>query len=185
MINRFCRFVLFKLWGWRQIGELPTDKKYLFVCLPHTSNWDFVVTWLIIRSLELDITIFVKDVFFVWPITYFCRFFGVAPVNRRESTNFVDSIVNQYQERDQLAALITPEGTRKFQPNLKSGYYYIAKKANIPVVLAGPHFADKTFTILPARHALETFDEDADDLIEFCRTMGGKIPEYTFQNSEK
>jgi 1-acyl-sn-glycerol-3-phosphate acyltransferase len=180
MINRLCRLIFFKWLGWRQIGSVPTDKKYLFVALPHTSNWDFVYGWLAIRSLDLNVTIFAKDVFFVWPITYICRFFGVAPVNRRKSTNFVDSIARQYAEHDELAALITPEGTRKFQPRIKSGYYYLAKEANIPIVVAGPDYANKTFTLLPAREPFPTFEEDAAQLIEFCTTMTAKKPDYTF-----
>ena len=184
MINKLCRLIFFKWLGWRQIGSLPTEKKYLFVALPHTSNWDFVFGWLAIRSLELNVTIFVKDVFFVWPITYFCRFFGLAPVNRRESTNFVDSIAKQYEENEELAAMITPEGTRSYQPNLKSGYYYIAKKANIPIVVAGPDFATKTFTLQAARPPMPTFEEDAAQLIEFCKSMTAWTPKNTFTHEQ-
>jgi 1-acyl-sn-glycerol-3-phosphate acyltransferase len=181
MINRMCRFIFFRILGWRQIGSAPKEKKYLFVAVPHTSNWDFVYGWMAIRALELDVTIFVKDVFFFWPITYFCRFFGLSPVNRRERTNFVDSIAARFSENQQLAALITPEGTRKFNPNLKSGYYFLAKKADIPIVVAGPNYAEKTFTLLPARPALPTFEEDAQQIIEFCKTMTGKRPDCTYQ----
>ena len=184
MLNRLCRLIFFKWLGWRQIGPLPTEKKYLFVALPHTSNWDFVYGWLAIRSLELNVTIFAKDVFFIWPLNYVCRFFGVAPVNRRKSTNFVDSIAAQYRQTDELAALITPEGTRKYQPRLKSGYYYLAKEANIPIVVAGPNFANKTFTLLPARAPLPTFEEDAAQLIEFCKTMTAKKPLFTFSKEQ-
>lgn len=185
MINRLCRLIFFKWLGWRRIGEIPTEKQYLFVALPHTSNWDFIYGWLAIRSMNLNVTIFVKDVFFVWPITYFCRFFGVAPVNRRESTNFVDAIARQYEENDELAALITPEGTRKFQPNLKSGYYYLSKKANVPIVLAGPDFVKRTFTLMPARAAMATFEEDAANLIEFCESMTAYKPHNTFTRETK
>lgn len=181
MINRLCRFIFFKVLGWRQIGSVPTENKYLFVAVPHTSNWDFVYGWMAIRALELNVTIFVKDVFFVWPIIYFCRFFGLSPVNRDERTNFVDSIATKFDEADQLAALITPEGTRKFNPNLKSGYYYLAKKASIPIVVAGPNYAKKTFTLQPARAPLPTFEEDAEQIIEFCKTMTAKKPKFTFQ----
>ncbi len=182
MINRFCRLVFFKWLGWRQIGELPTEKKYLFVALPHTSNWDFIYGWLAVRSMGLDVTIFVKDVFFFWPITYFCRFFGLAPVNRRERSNFVDAIAAEFDQHEELAALIAPEGTRAFKPMLKSGYYYIAKKANIPIVVAGPDYDKKTFTLMPARKALATFEEDAAQVIEFCKSMTAIKPSKTFTN---
>lgn len=181
MINRICRHVFFKWLGWRQLGELPTHKKYLFVVLPHTSNWDFIYGWIAIRALDLNVTIFAKDAYFIWPLNYACKFFGVAPVNRRKRTNFVDSIAKQYAESDELAALITPEGTRKYQPELKSGYYYLAKKANVPIVLAGPDFVNKCFTLMPARAPMETFEEDMANLIEFCKTQNARNPEQSFQ----
>lgn len=181
MINAFCRFVFFKLLGWRMDGELPVEKKYLFVAVPHTSNWDFFYGWLAIRALNLNVTIFVKDAFFVFPLKTICKFFGVAPVNRRESTNFVDSIAKQFEEQDELAALITPEGTRKYSPEIKSGYYYLATKANIPIVIALPNYADKSFRLLPARAPRATFAEDAAELIKLARSTTACKPENSYQ----
>ncbi|NNC99944.1 MAG: hypothetical protein HKN85_07170 [Gammaproteobacteria bacterium] len=181
MIQKLCHFIFFKLLRWRVVGEIPTIDKYIFVAIPHTSNWDFVYAWMALRALGLEVTIFVKDAFFVWPLNYVCKFFGVAPVNRRESTNFVDSIARQYAENDRLAAIITPEGTRKYNSELKSGYYYLAKKAGVPLVLTGPNYADKSFSILPPRAPLATFEEDAADIIRFSRTITARKPDQTFQ----
>lgn len=181
MMQRFCKFIFFRLMGWRMLGEPPKDlDKYLFVALPHTSNWDFVLGWLASKALDIKITFFVKDVFCKGPLICCCRFFGVAPVNRRERTNFVDSVAQQFAEHEKLVVLITPEGTRKYKPELKSGYYYLSKKAKVPIVLAGPNYADKTFTLLPPRPARETFEEDQAELIAFCKTMHGKRPDNTF-----
>lgn len=163
------------------IGTPPTEKKYLFVGVPHTSNWDFVYGWLAIHALQLNVKIFAKDVFFIWPLNHICRWLGVMPVNRRRSTNFVDSVALMFEEHESLAALITPEGTRSYRPVLKSGYYHLSKKANVPIVLAGPNFKEKTFTIMPARGPLPTFEEDEANVIEFCRTQVGKRPSETFQ----
>jgi len=182
MINRICRFIFFRVLGWRQIGEAPTDlKKYIFAAVPHTSNWDFIYGWMATRAMNLKVTIFVKDSYFVWPLTYFCRFFGVAPVNRRENTNFVDLIARQFKQRDQLIAMITPEGTRKRVENLKSGYYHLARQANVPIVVAGPNYAQKSFTVLPPRAALASFTEDEAQIIKFCQSMVPKIAENTFR----
>jgi 1-acyl-sn-glycerol-3-phosphate acyltransferase len=166
--------------GWRVIGEPPAEEKYLFVALPHTSNWDFVYGWLAIHALGLDVKIFAKDVFFVWPLNYLCQFLGVLPVNRRKSTNFVDSVAERFDNSTRLRLLITPEGTRSFKTTLKSGYYHLARKANVPIVVAGPNFKDKTFTILAPRGPMATFKEDEAQVIEFCKTQHGKYPEKTF-----
>ena len=76
MIQKLCHYIFFDLLGWRMIGEVPQGvDKYIFAALPHTSNWDFVYGWMAIRALNLNVTIFVKDTFFVWPITYFLSIF--------------------------------------------------------------------------------------------------------------
>ena len=180
MKQKFCSYILFKLLGWSLIGEPPKDEKYLFVAVPHTSNWDFVYGWLAIHALNLDVKIFAKDVFFIWPLNYLCHFLGVLPVNRRKSTNFVDSVAERFEQSERLRLLITPEGTRSFKSTLKSGYYYLAKKAEIPIVVAGPNFKDKTFTIQPPRGPLASFEEDQAQVIEFCKTQHGRYPEKTF-----
>ena len=163
------------------IGEPPLDKKFVFVGVPHTSNWDFIYGWLAIQALDLDVKIFAKDVFFIWPISYFCYALGVLPVNRRKSMNFVDSIAEKLAKADKLRLLISPEGTRSFRSTLKSGYYHLAKKAKVPIVVAGPNFKDKTFTIMPPRAPLATFEEDQLQVIEFCKSQHGYRPENTFQ----
>ena len=169
MIQKICKFVFFQLLGWKVIGKLPEEKRYLFVAAPHTTNWDFIYAWMAVRTMGLEVTIFAKDAYYIWPLRPFCWFFGVAPVNRRESTNFVDAVVRQYEEREELIAMITPEGTRSFRPNLKSGYYYLAVNAQIPLVLAGPNYKEKSFTLMPPRPPMASFEEDEQDVIEFCK----------------
>ena len=163
------------------IGESPSDKKFIFVCVPHTSNWDFIYAWLAIQMLDLNVKIFAKDIFFFWPVNYICHFLGILPVNRRKSTNFVDSVVQQLNDANELRFMIAPEGTRAYQDRLKSGYYHIARKASIPIVVAGLNCKDKTFTIMTPRAPLATFGEDEADLIEFCKTQHGYHPENTFK----
>jgi 1-acyl-sn-glycerol-3-phosphate acyltransferase len=181
MSQKIYQFILFKLLRFTKVGEVPTVDKYIFVGLPHTSNWDFLYGWLAIKSMGLDVTIFAKDAYFVWPLNCLCKIFGVAPVNRRESTNFVDAIARQYTETDKLAVLLAPEGTRKLQPKLKSGYYYLAKKSGVPIVVAGPDFNKRTFTIMPARAPMDTLEEDMADLIAFCKSMNGLNSKQTFE----
>jgi len=179
--QKICQYILFQLLGWRLIGEPCEHEKYVFVALPHTSNWDFVYGWLAIQALDLEVQIFAKDRFFIWPFNYVCQFLGVLPVNRRESTNFVDAVADRFQQVSRLRLMLAPEGTRSYQTTLKSGYYYLAKKANVPIVLAGPNFQAKTFTIMPARGPLASFAEDQAQVIEFARTQRGKYPKQSFR----
>ena len=182
MLQKFYKFIFFKLLRWRMIGELPRDiDKYLFVGIPHTSNWDFIYGWIASRALGLKLTFFVKDVFCKGPLICLCRYFGASPVNRRERTNFVDEVARQFSENEKLVVLLTPEGTRKYTPTLKSGYYYLAKAANVPIVLVGPNFIEKTITFAPPRLAMDSFEEDEAALIAFSKKMHGKHPESSYK----
>jgi 1-acyl-sn-glycerol-3-phosphate acyltransferase len=166
--------------GWRLIGEVPDAKQFLFVAVPHTSNWDFIYGWLAIHALDLRVKIFAKDSFFIFPINLICKMLGVLPVNRRKRTNFVDSVAQLFNDYEELQLLITPEGTRSYKSTLKSGYYYIAQKANIPIVVAGPNFKQKTFTIQAPRAPLASFAEDEAQVVEFAKTQYARIPENSF-----
>jgi len=165
------------------LGEPPQGvPQYLFVVLPHTSNWDFFYGWLATKALGLDTKIFVKDIFFKWWVSrHVCQWLGLLPVNRRVSTNFVDSMVEKFEQIEELHMFIAPEGTRSYVDSLRSGYYYLAQKAGVPIVVAGPNFEQKTFTILPPREPMASFDEDQQQIIEFAKTKIGKWPNNSFR----
>ena len=181
MLQKICYFLFFKCMGWRMLGEKPSVAKYVLVAAPHTSNWDFLYGMLVIKSLDLKVRIFVKDAYYRWPIRSICDWLGLIPVNRNESTKFVDAIAEQFKHYSELGILVAPEGTRKYSKTLKSGYYYIAKKAEAWIVVAGPNFHERTFTLCPARRPLASFTEDAAQVVAFCRTQVGKKPNNTFQ----
>ena len=182
MLQKICAFIIYRILGWKVEGNPPVDeKKIVLAGLPHTSNWDFPIAWLAINAMGLNMVIFTKDLYHVWPLNYLCKMLGVLPVNRRESTGFVESVAKQYEEAETLRAIIAPEGTRKFTPKLKSGYYHIAKTANVPIVVAGPNYKEKSYTFMPPRAAMDTFEEDEKNLIEFCKKLHGKHPENSFR----
>ncbi len=155
------------------VGEAPKEKKYLLVALPHTSNWDFFYCWLAVRVLDIQVKIFAKSSYFVFPINLLCKLLGVLPVNREERTNFVEGVATLFDHYDELSLLIAPEGTRSYRSTLKSGYYYIARAAKVPIVVAGPNYRDKTFTVTAPRAPMATFEEDQAQVIAFGETQSG------------
>jgi 1-acyl-sn-glycerol-3-phosphate acyltransferase len=179
MYRKFCRFIFEKVLGWRVEGPIPTDvDKYIFSAVPHTSNWDFVLGYTAIQAYDLDVRVFAKDAFFFFPLNYLCKWLNVWPVNRRESTNMVDYLVSQYQQNDKLACLITPEGTRSYRERLKSGYYHVAKNADVPIVVAVPNYDEKVVYLQPPRKVLDSFEEDQKFIVELSLRIGkGKHPE--------
>lgn len=178
--QRFCRFLLYRVLGWSIDGRIPHEvKRLLVVFLPHTSNWDFVIGWLFICAEKIDVTIFGKDQFYVFPLKYGYDYFGVIPIKRNESQNFVQQAAARYDDGAELWTAMAPEGTRSYRASLRSGYYYFAKTADIEILTVGPDFKNKTLRVLPPRKTAETFEADANQLTEFARECVGKRPELS------
>jgi 1-acyl-sn-glycerol-3-phosphate acyltransferase len=139
------KLIFLKILGWKIEGHTDNfPKKYLIVVAPHTSNWDFFIglfTRGILRGFYPRYL--AKKELFVSPIGYIFRWLGGYPVERTKNTNFVDSVVDIYQSREQFVTTITPEGTRSYSPNWKTGFYYIAQKADVPVMRVGFDYGNK------------------------------------------
>jgi len=180
MIQKICAFILYRLLGWKLEGKIPRDiKRLLAVYLPHTSNWDFVIGILFVKAENLKITIFGKDAFFVFPFTLGYRYFRVVPIKRNKKGNFVEQAAALYDDDRELWTAMAPEGTRSQVAALKSGYYYFAKKAAIPVLLAGLDFKKKSLVVQPVRPLFDSFAADAANLIEFSQSLTARRPELT------
>ena len=135
-MKRLSRFIL-GLFGWKIAGELPVhEKKYIIIVAPHTSNWDFLIGVLVRGAMGFDSKFLGKKSLFKWPFGWFFRLMGGYPVDRSKSTNLVEQVVELYNEHEHFVLSIAPEGTRKNVDEWKTGFYYIAFAAKIPLVRA-------------------------------------------------
>ena len=142
MISKLA-LLLLHLLGWELIGQRPSYKKYVMVGAPHTSNWDFLYFYLGALAFRIPISFMAKDSAFRWPLGPFLRWMGGIPVIRSRHTNMVAQMVRAFEEREELALLIPPSGTRHRTNYWKSGFYYIALGAQVPLVLAIMDFGKK------------------------------------------
>ena len=127
---------ILRLAGWKIEGKAPVDlKKYVLIAAPHTSWWDFPLGLLIRSASKLNINYLGKHTLFKPPFGFIFKWTGGFPINRSASHNMVKQIVRYYQEEESFAIVIAPEGTRKKVKKLKSGFYYIAKLAKVPIVM--------------------------------------------------
>lgn len=178
MFHRIVSFILYRVCGWQLEGKIPRESpRQLFVFLPHTSNWDFVIGWMFIRAERLDITIFGKDAFYFFPFTALYRFFRVVPIKRHVNNDFVAQAAALYDNNRALWTAMAPEGTRSYTGKLRSGYYYFARQAGIDIVVVGVDFKRKTLIVRPPRKVLNSFEEDANNLMTFSQRCVGKKPE--------
>ena len=166
------------IWGWKVTGYNPVElPKFLFVVVPHTSNWDFLVGYFASRMLGLESRFFAKKSLFKFPYGWFFRYLGGYPVERKKNINQVDAIANIFNSHENFSAVITPEGTRSYNPNWRTGFYYIAEKASLPIVLAGFDYPTKTVIINPPFQTTGNLEADIEKMKAFGRTIRAKFPE--------
>ena len=128
----FSRFILWLL-GWKVSGGVVSEPKCIVLGVPHTSLWDFVISFFFYRSVGGKAYTLVKKKFFFWPACYILDYMGGIPVDNSKGASLVKLIIEEFNKRDALHLAIAPEGTRKPMAKWKGGFHTIAKAANIPV----------------------------------------------------
>jgi len=166
--------------GWTVKGEFPPQhKKYVVAVAPHTSGWDFVIGIMARSAIKMKHTHYLgKSQLFRPPFGWFFRMLGGTPVDRSSPHNVVDQVVQIFNAHDEYIVALAPEGTRKKVEQLRTGFYYIAKKAGVPIVPVGFDFEKKQVIIGEPLFPSENFDADIQVLLNFYRTIKGKIPEF-------
>lgn len=168
--------MLLKLTGWKAEGSLP-GKKLILIAAPHTSNWDFVYMMIMAMYFDIKVSWMGKHTLFRFPYGWFMRWMGGIPVDRRANHNVVTATAEQFQKVDSLILGIPAEGTRKYVDYWKSGFYYIAKEANVPIVLGFLDFEKKIGGFGPAITPSDDLRADMDIIRAFYKDIKGKHPE--------
>lgn len=157
----FAGRVIFKVLGWKCTGVTPPFKKFVILAAPHTSNWDGFFLILAASMLNLNFSYFGKNTLFRGPLGWFLRSTGGIPLDRSRNQSFVSQAVSWLDRHDTFAIGVAPEGTRKLTAGWRTGFYYIALQAKVPIVLGYIDYATKQGGILP-ESLVPTGDIDKD-----------------------
>lgn len=112
---------------------MPDLPRFVVIVAPHTSNWDFIAGLAAKWALGLDVRWLGKDTLFLPPLGWFMRAIGGVPVDRHSRHNVVEQSVREFNAREQFVLVLAPEGTRRRVPEWKSGFWHVAKQANVPI----------------------------------------------------
>ncbi len=175
LAHSIARFIL-RFAGWRTAVISPGTSRYVMIGAPHTSNWDFFVMLLLMAVENIPIRWLGKDTLFWWPLGIFMRSLGVIPVNRRARKNLVDQIAARYDEHDELIIGLSPEGTRGKTTRWRTGFYYIALKADVPIVMAYIDYKNKVCGLGPSIKPTGDIQADFKVIREFYSGIVGKHP---------
>ncbi|MGI9609530.1 MAG: 1-acyl-sn-glycerol-3-phosphate acyltransferase [Acidimicrobiia bacterium] len=176
MKSRIARWIL-RVWGFELVGSRPEAEHSVMIASPHTSNWDFPIALLIGWALELDMRWLGKKEMFPPVIGALWRRFGGIPVDRRSAGSMVDDMVQLFTPGERMCVVIPVAGTRGHTPHWKSGFYRIARAANVPVV---PAFVDYTRKTCGAGEPIELTGDvtaDMDKFRAFYSGIEGKHPD--------
>lgn len=180
-MSKIYQFIFFKLMKWKIVGTLEeSTKKCVMIVVPHTSWHDFYIGVLTRGSLNMEMNFVGKKELFRFPFGYYFRWMGGASLDRKKSENKVDAIANIFSSREVFRLAIAPEGTRKKVTEWKTGFYYIALKANVPIVCVGFNFAKKQVEFSKPFYPSGDIDKDMKILQQHYIGVIGKVPEYSF-----
>ena len=172
------KFIFKHILGWKTTNNFPSElKKYVVIAAPHTSWQDFPIGILARNTSGEKINFIGKGSLFKPPFGFFFRWLGGTPVDRSKSNNLVDAIVDIFNSKDTFRLALSPEGTRKKTERWKTGFYYIAKGAKVPIVLVTLDFGNKQVKISDPYYTTDDMDADFSYFHSFYEGVQGKKPE--------
>ena len=175
------KYIFNKILGWRINGSInPKEiKKAVIIVVPHTSWHDFYIGIFVRRLLGVEINFVGKKELFRWPFGWFFKWMGGAPLDRFKNQNKVESIVQIFNSKEVFRLGLAPEGTRKKVAQWKSGFYYIAHTAKVPIIPVSFDYRTKTVTIGSPFITTGDYEDDTRLLKLFFKGVVGKNPELT------
>jgi len=176
------KFIYEKVLGWKAIGDFSKEeiKKCIVIAVPHTSWHDFYMGVLLRSALSVKIGFIGKKELFKWPFGYFFKALGGAPIDRTSGQDKVKSIARIFESKEEFRLTLAPEGTRKKVMSLKTGFYYIAMEAKVPIIMVAFDFGKKEHRISKPLYPSGNIDEDLALIHDFFKGTVGKVPEYSF-----
>ncbi len=176
---RFVRWLLLQWYvrsGWRAVGTLPPDRKFVIIGASHTSNWDFPVFLGTVNAVGRQVRFIGKHSLFKGAMGRFMRAAGGVPVDRQASQDTVSQIVDQFAAHDDFLLIVAAEGTRSRTTRWKTGFYQIALRAKVPIVCAGPDYPTRRGIFGPVIHPTGDYARDMAPAFAFFRSLRPRHP---------
>ena len=183
MIKWLCSQYL-KAKGWNYKDDTGEELgSFVALGAPHTSNWDFITAMTIIyKSKNVSSKFIIKASWMKFPLSIFFKAVGGIGIDREavaenKDVSSTDTFSKMFHQDKKIAIWISPEGTRSFRDKWKTGFYYIAQKAKVPIVLAYADWKTKTLGLGKVVHLTDDFEADLRKVMDFYSQIHGKIPE--------
>jgi len=134
---------ILKAFGWRAAFNVELPDKCVACIAPHTSNWDFIFGILFKRAYKIQANFFIKQEWIKFPVGGIIKRLGGIAIHRNKQQSTTDVMAKEFENHKIMRIAITPEGTRRLNSDWKMGFYYIALKASVPIVLISMDYQKK------------------------------------------
>ncbi|MFT4072191.1 MAG: 1-acyl-sn-glycerol-3-phosphate acyltransferase [Dysgonamonadaceae bacterium] len=169
--------IILKLIGWNVLDKVGYISKCVICVAPHTSNYDFLMGELTYMHLGRKASFLMKKSWFFFPLGYLLRAIGGIPVDRSQKTSLTQQLSEEFRKRKNFHIAITPEGTRKLNTEWKKGFYFIAKEADVPILLAAIDYKTKTVELRELFHPSGDVEADLAIIKSKYEDVGARHPE--------
>lgn len=179
MIKFLCH-QLAKIEGWKVVNNIPKDlNKAVITGYPHTSNWDFKTSMFFIHDQRIKARFAIKQDWLRFPIKRILTNMGAIGINRSVNSKLstTDQLANLFSNKDELLLMISPEGTRSLKTEWKTGFYYIAQKANVPIILLKADYKSKVVTVGDIIIYPSDYEKDMIEITRYYKGVPAKNPE--------
>ncbi|WP_306350036.1 1-acyl-sn-glycerol-3-phosphate acyltransferase [Flavobacterium sp. '19STA2R22 D10 B1'] len=181
-MQKVYKWIFYKWMGWKIVGTInPEIKKCVMIVVPHTSWHDFYIGVFTRGVMNLEMNFIAKKELFVFPFGAYFKWMGGAAIDRVPGQNKVQAIANVFDDREVFRLAIAPEGTRKKVTEWKTGFYYIALQANVPIIPVAFNFELKQVQISAPFYPTGNLEDDIKILQENYRGVIGKVKENSFR----
>lgn len=168
---KFCGWLLRRM-GWTTKGGPMKEAKAIVLGVPHTSVWDFVVSYLFYSQFGKVAHCMIKKEFFFWPVGPILRATGAVPVDRQSASTMVKSLITLMEDVDEFHLAIAPEGTRALTKRWKTGFHLIAKETGATVYCGYFDWGKKEISVGEPIALTDDAKADLERVYAHYRTLG-------------
>jgi len=176
-LARLFSLLLLRILGWNTEGQLPAQSRFVLIAAPHTSNWDLMFTMAIAFAMRTKVHWLGKRSLFRRPFGLIFSWFGGIPVDRSRSNNIVEQSIQYFHDNDSFILAVPPSGTRQKVAYWKTGFYYIALGARVPIVLGFLDYKRKVGGVGPPFQPTGDIESDMMFIREYYSKVTGRYPE--------
>ena len=164
--------------GWKTIGQIPNISQAVLIAVPHTSNIDGLYAIPMVLGLDLDVRIMgKKELFFVPVLAQFLRWAGVVPIDRDKKGSVLQANIDRFKTGKPLFLALAPEGTRGYTDSWRTGFYYLAVGAGVPIIPVAMDYASKEIRFMTPFYPTGDIGADLPKIYQYYQGVVSKYPE--------